>query len=172
MPSHNELAAVGVEHQGLGPGEGEPAPPARFGQGVLADDGLQAPALAAHGQQVLGPEVLHRVHPPAHGAGPVVGVVVAAPTINMPAFVGFTVDGKSLFPILFITIACGAVSGFHSLVSSGTSSKAIASESDMLPVGYGAMLVECMLGVVALVIACAAASNGALPAGTPFQIFA
>ena len=105
-------------------------------------------------------------------AGGVVGVVVAAPTINMPAFVGFTVDGKSLFPILFITIACGAVSGFHSLVSSGTSSKAIASESDMLPVGYGAMLVECMLGVVALVIACAAASNGALPAGTPFQIFA
>ena len=105
-------------------------------------------------------------------AGGVIGVIVAAPTLNMPAFVGFTVDGKSLFPILFITIACGAVSGFHSLVSSGTSSKAIANERDMLPVGYGAMLVECMLGVVALVIACAAASGGALPNGTPFQIFA
>ena len=104
--------------------------------------------------------------------GGVVGVVVANPTINMPAFVGFTVNGQSLFPILFITIACGAVSGFHSLVSSGTSSKAVANETDMLPVGYGAMLVESMLGVVALVIACAAASNGVMPKGTPFQIFA
>lgn len=104
--------------------------------------------------------------------GGVVGVVVANPSINMPAFVGFEVNGKSLFPILFITIACGAVSGFHSLVSSGTSSKAIAKEDDMLPVGYGAMLVESLLGVVALVIACAAASNGVLPKGTPFQIFA
>ena len=104
--------------------------------------------------------------------GGVVGVLVANPVINMPAFVGFTVKGQSLFPILFITIACGAVSGFHSLVSSGTSSKAIKNERDMLPVGYGAMLVESLLGVVALVIACAAASNGALPQGTPFQIFA
>ncbi|MBO6203738.1 MAG: carbon starvation protein A [Selenomonas sp.] len=104
--------------------------------------------------------------------GGVVGVLVANPVINMPAFVGFTVKGQSLFPILFITIACGAVSGFHSLVSSGTSSKAIANEQDMLPVGYGAMLVESLLGVVALVIACAAASNGSLPQGTPFQIFA
>ena len=104
--------------------------------------------------------------------GGVVGVLVANPIINMPAFVGFTVKGQSLFPILFITIACGAVSGFHSLVSSGTSSKAIANEKDMLPVGYGAMLVESLLGVVALVIACAAASNGTLPQGTPFQIFA
>ena len=104
--------------------------------------------------------------------GGVVGVLVANPVINMPAFVGFTVKGQSLLPILFITIACGAVSGFHSLVSSGTSSKAIANEQDMLPVGYGAMLVESLLGVVALVIACAAASNGSLPQGTPFQIFA
>lgn len=103
--------------------------------------------------------------------GGVAGVVVANPSINMPAFVGFNVNGQSMFPILFITIACGAVSGFHSLVSSGTSSKAITNETDMLPVGYGAMLVESLLGVVALVIACAAASNGVLPKGTPFQIF-
>ncbi len=105
-------------------------------------------------------------------ASGVVGVIVANPSINMPAFVGFEVNGQSLFPILFITIACGAVSGFHSLVSSGTSSKAISNERDMLPVGYGAMLVESLLGVVALVIACAAATNGVLPKGTPFQIFA
>lgn len=102
----------------------------------------------------------------------VVGVVIANPTLNMPAFVGFEVNGQSMFPILFITIACGAVSGFHSLVSSGTSSKTVKNETDMLPVGYGAMLVESLLGVVALVIACAAASNGVLPKGTPFQIFA
>ena len=105
-------------------------------------------------------------------AGGVIGVLAANPSVNMPAFVGFEVNGKPLFPILFITIACGAVSGFHSLVSSGTSSKAIANERDMLPVGYGAMLCECLLGVVALVIACAAAQNGVMAKGTPFQIFA
>ena len=59
--------------------------------------------------------------------------------IFMPAFVGFEVNGKMLFPILFITIACGAVSGFHSLVSSGTSSKTVSNEKDMLCVGYGSM---------------------------------
>jgi len=104
-------------------------------------------------------------------AGAVIGVLVANPTINMPAFVGFEVNGKGLFPILFITIACGAVSGFHSLVSSGTSSKTIKREQDMLFVGYGSMLIESVLGVVALVIVCSAAHDGALPAGTPFQIF-
>ena len=104
--------------------------------------------------------------------GGVIGVLVANPVLNMPMFVGFEVNGKSLFPILFITIACGAVSGFHSLVSSGTSSKTIDKEKDMLSVGYGAMLIESLLGVVALVIACAAASGSALPQGTPFQIFA
>ena len=104
-------------------------------------------------------------------AGGVIGILVANPTINMPAFVGFEVNGKMLFPILFITIACGAVSGFHSLVSSGTSSKTVSNEKDMLCVGYGSMLVESTLGVVALVIACSAAQNGVLPKGTPFQIF-
>jgi len=105
-------------------------------------------------------------------AGGVIGVLIANPTINMPAFVGFEVNGKSLFPILFITIACGAVSGFHSLVSSGTSSKTIDNEKDMLTVGYGSMLIESLLGVVALVIVCSAATDGVLPQGTPFQTFA
>lgn len=91
-------------------------------------------------------------------AAGVVGVFVENPTINMPAFAGFTVNNLDLFPILFVTIACGAVSGFHSLVSSGTSSKMIANERDMRLVGYGSMLVECVLGVVALVVVCAAAS--------------
>ena len=101
----------------------------------------------------------------------VVGILVGNPTINMPAFKGFTVANRPLFPILFVAIACGAVSGFHSLVSSGTSSKTISNEKDMLPVGYGAMLIESVLGVVSLVIACSVAVNGALPKATPFAIF-
>jgi carbon starvation protein len=101
----------------------------------------------------------------------VVGIIVGNPTLNMPAFVGFTVANKPLFPILFVTIACGAVSGFHSLVSSGTSSKQISNEKHMLTVGYGSMLVESTLGVVSLVIACSVAVNGALPKASPFAIF-
>ena len=103
--------------------------------------------------------------------GGAIGIIVANPVLEAPMFVGWTAKNQPLFPILFITIACGAVSGFHSLVSSGTSSKSIANETDMLPVGYGAMLVETLLGVVALVIACSAAPGGGLPTGTPFQIF-
>ena len=101
-------------------------------------------------------------------AGGVLGVVITNPVIEAPAFVNFSVNNQPLFPILFITIACGAISGFHSLVSSGTSSKSISNERDMLTVGYGAMLVEVMLGVVSLIIACSAAKLS----GTPFQIFA
>ncbi len=101
----------------------------------------------------------------------VIGVCIKNPTLNMPAYVGFTVNNLDLFPILFVTVACGAVSGFHSLVSSGTSSKMISSEGDMRLVGYGSMCVEVILGVVSLIVVCAAATNGALPAGTPFQTF-
>ena len=103
--------------------------------------------------------------------GAVLGVFVAHPAMNLPAFNGFTVSGSHLFPTLFITIACGAVSGFHSLVSSGTSSKTISNEKDMLAVGYGSMMVESLLGVVALVVVGAAAVGGKMPSGTPFQIF-
>lgn len=104
-------------------------------------------------------------------ASGVVGVIFTNPTIELPAFVGFEVNGKPMFPILFITIACGAVSGFHSLVSSGTSSKTISSEKDILFVGYGAMLVETVLAVVSLIVVGAAAVGGVMPKGTPFQIF-
>lgn len=103
--------------------------------------------------------------------GAVLGIFVARPEMNLPAFAGFNVNGKMLFPTLFITIACGAVSGFHSLVSSETSSKQVKNEKDMLPVGYGAMLVETLLGVVALVVVGYAAKDGVMPEGTPFQIF-
>ena len=105
--------------------------------------------------------------------GAVVGLVVAQPSMNLPAFTGFHNEGLGdLFPILFVTVACGAVSGFHSLVSSGTSSKTVSNEKDMLKVGYGAMVLESLLAVIALCVAgAAAAADGTAAAGTPFQIF-
>lgn len=104
--------------------------------------------------------------------GAVLGVVVANPPMNLPAFTGFEVNGKLLFPTLFVTIACGAVSGFHSLVSSETSSKQVKNEKDMLTIGFGSMLLESLLGVVALVVVGYAAKGGVMPEGTPFSIFA
>ena len=109
-------------------------------------------------------------------AGAVVGVLAAHPQMQLNAFNGFTLvaaDGSKsyLFPTLFVTIACGAVSGFHSLVSSGTSSKTIRNEKDMPMVGYGAMVVESLLGIIALVVVGAVAVNGTKPEGTPFAIF-
>ena len=103
--------------------------------------------------------------------GAVVGVLFAHPTMKLNAYNGFNVGGSSLFPTLFVTIACGAVSGFHSLVSSGTSSKTVSNEKDMPMIGYGAMIVESLLGVVALVVVGAVAVNGTKPDGTPFAIF-
>lgn len=106
-------------------------------------------------------------------AGAVVGLLVAHPSMNLPVFTGFRNEQLgNLFPILFVTVACGAVSGFHSLVSSGTSSKTISNEKDMLKVGYGAMVLESLLAVIALCVAGAAASADGTPAdGTPFQVF-
>lgn len=109
-------------------------------------------------------------------AGAVVGVLVARPDMQLNAFNGFALiaaDGSKsyMFPTLFVTIACGAVSGFHSLVSSGTSSKTIRNEKDILVVGYGAMVIESLLGIIALVVVGAVAVNGTKPDGTPFAIF-
>lgn len=106
-------------------------------------------------------------------AGAVLGLFVAHPTMNLPMYTGFHNEKLGdMFPILFVTVACGAVSGFHSLVSSGTSSKTVANEKDMLKVGYGAMVLESLLAVLALCVAGAAAGvDGTPAAGTPFQIF-
>ena len=94
-------------------------------------------------------------------AGAIIGLVIGHPTMELPAFTGFNNEKLgTMFPILFVTVACGAVSGFHSLVSSGTSSKTIANEKDMLKVGYGAMILESVLAVLALCVAGAAAKNG------------
>ena len=105
----------------------------------------------------------------------VIGVFAARPEVNLPAFSGFTVNGQTLFPFLFVTIACGAVSGFHSLVSSGTASKQIKNEKSMLPVSFGAMLMESMLAVIALIAVASfssSAETAALGYTTPAQIFA
>ena len=83
-----------------------------------------------------------------------VGVIGAHPTIGaeFPAFAGFAVDNGNgvqyIFPILFTTVACGAISGFHSLVSSGTTSKQLDKETDAKPIAYGGMLLECVLAVL------------------------
>jgi carbon starvation protein len=99
------------------------------------------------------------------------GVVVAflAPQLEMPALTRF-IDGTGpifagpVFPFCFITIACGAISGFHCLVASGTTPKLLASEADIRLVGYGAMVTEMCVGVLALVAACA------MPPGEYFAI--
>lgn len=83
--------------------------------------------------------------------------VTGTGNLNMPAFTGFTAPASNglfttgtMFPALFVTIACGAISGFHSLVSSGTTAKQINSEKDARPIGYGAMLIECVVAVVSI----------------------
>jgi carbon starvation protein len=102
----------------------------------------------------------------------VVGAFCANPQINLPAFTGFIADGKFLFPFLFITIACGAVSGFHSLIASGTTSKQISSEKDIKFVACGSMLVEAFLSVLALICVGALFAGGKMPEGSPPVIFA
>src|SRR6266480_2143046 len=88
----------------------------------------------------------------------IIGVILVHPNLNMPAFTPFThgggpvIPGK-LYPFVFITIACGAISGFHALISSGTTPKMIAKESDARMIGYGSMLMEGIVGVVALIAA-------------------
>ncbi len=87
-----------------------------------------------------------------------IGVISIAPTIQMPAVTRFANGGGpiipgTLFPFMFITIACGAISGFHGLISSGTTPKMIMSEKDIRPIGYGAMLIEGFVSVMALIAA-------------------
>jgi len=84
--------------------------------------------------------------------GGLAGVFFAAPSINIPAFSTFSLDKVGyLFPALFVTVACGAISGFHSIVGSGTTAKQLNKETDGKIVGYGGMLIEGMLAVLSLV---------------------
>src|SRR5579871_658749 len=88
----------------------------------------------------------------------IIGVLVVHPDIQFPAFTQFTAGGGpiikgKLFPFLFVTIACGAISGFHSLVSSGTTPKMLDKETDARFIGYGAMMCESLVGLLALIAA-------------------
>src|SRR5207302_1303960 len=90
----------------------------------------------------------------------VIGTIVVAPTIHAPALSQFIHGGGPIipgkvYPFVFITIACGAISGFHALVGSGTTPKMIKSEMDIRPIGYGAMLMEGLVGITALIACCA-----------------
>lgn len=89
----------------------------------------------------------------------VIGVFVVRPSIRFPNFTPYIHGGGpiikgSLFPFLFVTIACGAISGFHSLVSSGTTPKMLDKETDSRFIGYGAMIAESLVGILALIAAC------------------
>lgn len=82
----------------------------------------------------------------------IIGVLVSQPTIELPIFTAWSIPKLGpLFPILFVTVACGAISGFHSVVASGTTSKQLNKESNARPIAYGAMLVECLLALLALI---------------------
>ena len=99
-------------------------------------------------------------------------------TMTAPMFTGFSTKSGMMFPVLFVSVACGALSGFHSLVSSGTSSKQVSNEADTVKVGYGAMILESFVGILAIVVAGimwstvnTLGADGA-EVGTAFQVFA
>ena len=107
----------------------------------------------------------------------VIGVIVVNPVLEMPAFTQYISGGGPivpgpLFPFAFITIACGAISGFHSLISSGTTPKMIDKESDIRVIGYGAMLMEGLVGVMAIIAASAMHPGDYFAINTPPDVFA
>jgi carbon starvation protein len=107
----------------------------------------------------------------------VLAVVVVNPELKMEAFTRFTAGGGPIipgpmFPFAFITIACGAISGFHALIASGTTPKMIDRESDVRPIGYGAMLIEGLVGIVALIAATAMFPGDYFAINTPPAVFA
>lgn len=103
----------------------------------------------------------------------IMGLFLGGEKIQYPAFIGFTsARGLPLFPMLFVTVACGACSGFHGIVSSGTTSKQIASETDCRAVGYGGMLLEGLVALVALSTVMILAKTDALSSASPDRIYA
>ena len=106
----------------------------------------------------------------------VIGVMILNPELHAPAFSQYTGGGGPiipgpLFPFVFITIACGSISGFHALVSSGTTSKMVDRETDMRPIGYGAMLTEGLVGVVAIITAASLHPNDYYAINTTPAVF-
>ena len=107
----------------------------------------------------------------------ILGIVIVHPQIQFPAVTSFVHGGGpiikgSLFPFLFVTIACGAISGFHSLVASGTTSKMLDKETDARFIGYGAMTAESLVGVMALIAACSMNQGDYFAINTAPAVFA
>ncbi len=107
----------------------------------------------------------------------IIGVIVVNPHLQMPAFTSYIGGGGpiipgTLFPFAFITIACGAISGFHGLIGSGTTPKMINKESDIRPIGYGAMLMEGVVGVMALIAASSLQPQDYFAINTPPAVYA
>ena len=106
--------------------------------------------------------------------GGLLGIVVMGPRLELAPVTAFTVGNATLFPILFVTVACGAISGFHSLVGSGTTSKQIDTEKDIRLIGYGSMLIEGVLAVIAIITAGYIGADRLaelLAAGGPVNVF-
>lgn len=106
--------------------------------------------------------------------GGFIGILIGRPAISYPAFIGFNIKGTTLFPLLFVIIACGAISGFHSLVSSGTTSKQLDKETDAKMIGYGGMLIEGVLALIAITTVAILTKEGyaqSLGSGGPVALF-
>ena len=107
--------------------------------------------------------------------GGFVGIVIGGPSFELQSFTSFHTSSGYLFPVLFVTVACGAISGFHSLVASGTTSKQLNKETDAKMIGYGGMLIESFLAVIALITAAMITKGQAselLANGGPVNVFA
>ena len=107
----------------------------------------------------------------------VVGVIIVNPVVHMPAMTQYVAGGGPivpgpLFPFAFITIACGAISGFHSLIATGTTPKMIDKDCDIRPIGYGAMLMEGLVGIMALVAVCTLNPGDYFAINTPPAVYA
>jgi carbon starvation protein len=107
----------------------------------------------------------------------VVGVIIVNPVVHMPAMTQYVSGGGPivpgpLFPFAFITIACGAISGFHSLIATGTTPKMIDKDCDIRPIGYGAMLMEGLVGIMALVAVCTLNPGDYFAINTPPAVYA
>lgn len=106
--------------------------------------------------------------------GGFIGILIMRPSIELAPVTSFNINGNLLFPMLFVTVACGAVSGFHSLVGSGTTSKQLDNEKDIKVVGYGSMLIEGVLAVIAIITVAYLSKDkftSLLGAGGPINVF-
>jgi len=105
--------------------------------------------------------------------GAFIGIIFAKPILRLEGYTGFSQDLGYLFPLLFVTVACGAISGFHSLVASGTTAKQLNSEKDAKLIGYGGMLIESLLSILAIITAASLTrmEYGSLIQGGPVALF-